>query len=156
MKTRATQKTLWSGPARAVIAILLAAGLAGCSGNFSSRTDVNINGHRKVTQVTNGVKRTFETRDAVVFQDGEIVEFPKGAVVRLSEQQGQQTKTAELREHNGKPELWMEVGGAFRTGTDVDKAWLKDFLKALNIGGGKKQQPKKELVANQRCSKLDG
>ena len=67
---------------------LMAIGWAGCSGNYSSRSDINMNGHRTVKQTSNGIKRVLETYHPVVFQNGKITQFPQGAVVKLSESQG--------------------------------------------------------------------
>ncbi len=141
MKTQAGEARRTLGLVTTLASMLLAVAFAGCSGNVSSRTDIDLNGHRKVTQVLNGVRRTLETRDAVVFLDGNIVRFPPGTVVQLSEKQGRDTRTAELREEGGKLELWMKADGTFRKGTAEDRAWLERFLQALRIDDGGKQKP---------------
>lgn len=119
---------------------LLTVGWAGCSGNYSSRSDINMNGHRTVKQTSNGVKRTLETRQAVTFQNGKITQFPPGAVVSISESQAGRTVVAELREHDGKPELWMKNGDTFSKGSPEDEAWLGSFLEALKIDDRSKSE----------------
>jgi hypothetical protein len=118
---------------------LFLAGLIGCSGSVTSRTEIDVNGHRKVSQVVNGVKRTLETRHAVVFQDGQIAQLPPGAVIQLSERKGGKTIMAEVRENNGQPELWMKAQETFRKGTPADQAWLEEFLQALGLDDRKKR-----------------
>src|SRR5580704_11293345 len=108
-----------------VLAVLVFAGCGKASFtstySSSSSTDLNINGHRTITKIHDGITRRLESATDIEFQDGHITKFSKGAVVQLEETGGPDQRQAELREYEGKLELWVKENGAFRKGSSVEE-----------------------------------
>ncbi|MCW1925742.1 hypothetical protein OKA05_24505 [Luteolibacter arcticus] len=113
-------------------------GLAGCNKSFlrtsttvssSSRTDLTVNGRRKITKKANDLTRKLETTSDVVMTTGKVTSFPKGAVIKLEETGSPKPRVAEMRENGGSLELWVSESGAFRRGSAEEETWREEFLK---------------------------
>jgi hypothetical protein len=113
-------------------------GLVSCNKSFKgtayysssySRTDSSVNGHRTITKKVDGLTRKLETKTDVKMEQGKIVSFPTGSIVKMEETESATPRVAELRENGGSLELWMKENRAFRRGTAEEETWRETFLK---------------------------
>lgn len=115
-----------------LIAVLFFTGCGKADITTSSSSESTINGsktsHKTLTRSHDGVTRRLETTTDVEIQNGQVLTFPKAALITLQENGGPEQRQAELRENAGKLELWIKDKESFRKGSPEEEKWLERFL----------------------------
>ncbi len=109
------------------------------SANGEIRKESRSNSRWSINHSKNGVTRKLETRNDVEIQNGKVVKFPKGSLVKVEEEGSPEARIAELRENAGAMELWVKEGADFRRGTPEDEAWLERCLIDLTGAADRKR-----------------
>jgi hypothetical protein len=121
-----------AGLLRLLVVGLASCAFAGCHAYFDCDIEIETrDGGHHVERARDGVSWTLDAPPGVEFRYGRIVSFPPGVVIRLTESRGRATRVAELREAEGRLDLWVQVDHRFERGTPRDEAWLGAFLEAL-------------------------
>jgi hypothetical protein len=120
----------------AALSFVLVLAFGGCKMKVNSwgatSSDTTVNGYTTSKRSHDGISRKLETGATLEIKNGAVTKFPKGAVIKLQENGGSEPRQGELRENEGRLELWVKEGAAFRRGSPEDESWLVRFLGDFN------------------------